>query len=185
MTERVRTAARVLAHGIRLAFNWMFIGAMWFAQLLIVALVAIIAVHVFMRYVLGGGLPWAEEVALILVIWFTFIAMALGVKKDLHVGIDVLPKRLPAWMNTGLVKLRALVVLVVALVLVYYGRGLVRVGMRSTLAATGAPEGIQHLAMPVAGVLMLYDSFMDLCGFDKEEGYVDARIVRDGEEEDS
>ncbi len=185
MTNWVWTAVRVLADGIRLGFNWLFIGAIWFAQLLIVALVTIIAVHVFMRYALGGGLRWADEVALILVVWFTFIAMALGVKKDLHVGIDVLPKRLPGWMNTGLVKLRASVILAVALVLVYYGRGLVRVGMRSTLPATGAPAGIQHLAMPVAGVLMLYDSFMDLCGFDKKDGYVDTRIVRDGEEADS
>lgn len=184
MTNRVRTTARVLADGIRWGFNWMFIGAIWLAQLLIVALVTIIAVHVFMRYALGGGLPWAEEVALILVVWFTFLAMALGVKKDLHVGIDLLPKRLPRGMNTGLVKLRASAILAVALVLVYYGRGLVRVGMRSTLPATGAPEGIQHLAMPVAGVLMLYDSFMDLCGFDKKDGYVDARIVRDGEKEE-
>jgi len=175
----------MLADGIRLGFNWMFIGAIWFAQLLIVALVAIIAVHVFMRYALGGGLRWAEEVALILVVWFTFIAMALGVKKDLHVGIDVLPKRLPGWTGTALFKLRALVILAVALVLVYYGRGLVRVGMRSTLPATGAPRAIEYLAMPVAGVLMLYDSFMDLCGFDKKDGYIDARIVRGGEEEDS
>ncbi len=185
MTNWVRTTARMLADGIRLGFNWMFIGAIWFAQLLIVALVAIIAVHVFMRYALGGGLRWAEEVALILVVWFTFIAMALGVKKDLHVGIDVLPKRLPGWTGTALFKLRALVILAVALVLVYYGRGLVRVGMRSTLPATGAPRAIEYLAMPVAGVLMLYDSFMDLCGFDKKDGYIDARIVRGGEEEDS
>ncbi len=183
MTNKLGSGAGMLADGIRRGFNGIFIGLVFLAQFLIVALVAVTAAHVFMRYVLGGGLRWAEEVALILVIWFAFIAMALGVKKDLHIGIDILPQQLPAWIKAALIKLKALVILVVALVLVYHGWRLFRAGMRSTLPATGAPAGIQHLAMPVAGLLMLYDSFMDLCGFDKKDAEVNQRVFRDDEEE--
>ena len=176
-------AAQRLADGIRLVFNWVYIGLIFCSKFLIVALVAVTSTHVFMRYVLGGGLRWAEEVALILVIWFTFIAMALGVKKNLHISINVLPKRMPQWLDTGLFKLKALVIFIVAFVMVYYGRDLFRAGMRSTLPATGMPAGIQHLAIPVAGVLMLYDSFMDLCGFDKKDRYIDEHVFRDEEED--
>ncbi len=181
--SRALATAWKLSDWIRFGFNWIYIGLVFFSKLLIVALVAVTSTHVFMRYVLGSGLRWAEEVALILVIWFTFIAMAIGVKKDLHISINVLPKNLPPWMTKALVKLKAAVILVVAFVMVYYGRDLFRIGMRSTLPATGAPAGIQHLAMPVAGLLMLYDSFMDLCGFDKKDAYINKRIFREDEED--
>lgn len=164
---------------VRFVLNWIYVIAIYLSKLMLIALVVVTSVQVFMRYVLGGGFRGAQEIALILVVWFTFIAMALGVKRDLHISINVLPSKLPVWVAFVLARLKALVVLLVAFVMVYYGRDLFHSGMRSILPATRLPAGVQHLAIPVAGFLMLYDGFMDLFGFDKKDTYVSDRIFKE------
>ena len=181
--NRFSRSAHQILNRIRVAFNGVYVALIFFSMFLLVALVVVTGTHVFMRHVLNSGLRWAEEVDLILVVWFTFIAMALGVKKDLHISVNLFSRTLNPRMETVLLKLKALAVLVVALVLVLHGWKLFQTGMRSTLPATGLPAGVQHLAMPVAGLLMLYDGLMDLCGLDKGDTPLLQRFFSRPEEE--
>ena len=65
------------------------------AQILLVIMVALVFTNVVLRYVFNSGIYWSEEASLVIVIWFTFIAFALGVKEDLHISINILPKKHP------------------------------------------------------------------------------------------
>jgi TRAP-type C4-dicarboxylate transport system permease small subunit len=67
--------------------------ALVLAMVLLVAMVIIVFMNVVLRYGFNSGIRWSEEVSLVIVIWFTFIAMALGVKENLHISITVLPKK--------------------------------------------------------------------------------------------
>ena len=64
------------------------------AQILLVIMVALVFTNVVLRYVFNSGIYWSEEASLVIVIWFTFIAFALGVKEDLHISISVLPRKM-------------------------------------------------------------------------------------------
>jgi len=65
------------------------------AQIALAAMIIIVCTTVYYRYVLNAGIIWAEEVPRILVALFAFIACAMGVRDQLHVGIGVFYNRFP------------------------------------------------------------------------------------------
>ncbi len=128
-----------------------FLVAIALAQVLLVCMVAIVFANVVLRYVFNSGIQWSEEIVLVIIIWFTFIAMALGVQERLHININVLPKSLPAKFHLSLYILRQVLQTVLASVMFYYGILLTINGSRSVLPATKIPNSINYLVVPIAG----------------------------------
>ncbi len=61
----------------------------------IIGTISIVLVNVFTRYILNTGIYWTEEVATGLFVWSVFIGSAAAYKKHMHVGVDMIVKRLP------------------------------------------------------------------------------------------
>ena len=157
-------------------FNGIHILMVYLAKVLLVAMTVIIAVHVFMRYVLRSGIHSSEELALLFAVWFIFIAMSIGVKQSLHISINILPPNAHPKFNLVITKLRDLVVMWISVVMFYYGIILVQFTMRSIMPATRLPSGILYMVLPFAAVMMFYDSLMDLLGVDTRDAEIDARL---------
>lgn len=66
------------------------------AGVLLVALIAIFGWLVFGRYVLNDTPTWVEQVALLIVVWVTFIGAAVGVWRGTHLSIDFVREAMPA-----------------------------------------------------------------------------------------
>ena len=145
------------------------------AKILLVAMVLIISVNVFLRYVMNSGLAWSEEIALLLVVWFAFIAMAMGVRQNLHIHLSILPDNLPDRLEFLLRKLRSIVILFSSTIFLYYGWILTRFTLRSILPATGIPAGVLYVIVPIAAVPMMYDAAAGLFGFGPEEGNTEGK----------
>ncbi|MEC9481936.1 MAG: TRAP transporter small permease [Halomonas sp.] len=62
---------------------------------LLVAMVLLVCVEVFYRFVLAEGISWAQEGSLYLSGWFVLFGVSWGVKHGAHIGVDVLVKKLP------------------------------------------------------------------------------------------
>jgi TRAP-type C4-dicarboxylate transport system permease small subunit len=62
----------------------------------LVLMTAIIGWQVFGRFVLGSSPAWAEQAALILMIWYVFFAAAAGVREGFHIRILALQSAMPA-----------------------------------------------------------------------------------------
>lgn len=170
-----------MRNGIVTPFNLIHIAMVYAAKALMVAMVGIIFVNVFMRYVLDSGLVWSEEVALLLAVWFIFIAMSLGVKQNLHINISILPeKSMPAWFNRTLGVLKSLVVLAVGVVMLTDGWKLTGITMRSIMPATEWPAGLLYAILPVSAVVMIYESVTDLLSIDTRDAAVDAFLAGKG-----
>lgn len=167
---------------IRKGFFYIFVALVWLARILVALMVIVVGVNVFMRYVLSTGIAWAEEVALLLLVWFTFIAFALGVKKKIHISLKIIPDTIPETLRIILEKLENVVTLSVGIVMIVYGRTLVQFTMRSVMPSLGLPSGYLYLIVPIAGVLITYDSFMDLLGQDKLDSSLN-KLFNDHEEE--
>lgn len=63
--------------------------------LLIAAMVIVIWLSVFTRYVMSDPVGWGEQVAKYLMIWATFLGASLGIRAGAHIAVDLLVDSLP------------------------------------------------------------------------------------------
>jgi TRAP-type C4-dicarboxylate transport system permease small subunit len=170
-----------MKHLIITFFNVLHIAMVYIAKLMMIAMVLIIFTNVVLRYVFNSGLMWSEEVALLLAVWFIFIAMSLGVKQGLHINISLIPEnRLPAWLARVFEILKSLAVLVLAIVMLLDGWKLVGFTMKSIMPATMWPAGLLYAVLPFSAVVMIYESLADLLGMDTRDAAVDRFLAGTG-----
>lgn len=146
-------------------FHLLYRFSILLAEVTLVAMVLIIGVNVFMRYVLSSGLKWGEEISLVLVIWFSFIAMAIGVRKNLHISIHLFRRPVPL-LDTILDKLKAATAVFVGMVIFWYGNIILQFMSRSILPATRLPSSVMYAILPLSAVLIIYEGVTDLFGYD-------------------
>jgi TRAP-type C4-dicarboxylate transport system permease small subunit len=124
---------------------------------LMAALVAAVSWQVISRYVFSAPSSWTEEVALFLLIWIGVLGAAYAFRTGVHLGLDVLPKKLtgvPAqvlkWLTLAAVVIFAVVVLVVG------GGALVALTweLKQYSAVLGLPVAFVYSVIPLAGVLI-------------------------------
>lgn len=149
------------------AFDLLFRIALVFARALMVAMVLLIGTNVFMRYVLNSGIVWSEEIANVMSVWFIFIALPLGVRKDLHISIHLFRNPKP-WLDRGLNGLKSFAALLLGYVLLRYGWILIEFTNRSVMPATELPSSTLYAMLPVSAILLIYESVTDLIGFDTD-----------------
>jgi TRAP-type C4-dicarboxylate transport system permease small subunit len=144
--------------------------------------VVIISVNVIMRYFFASGISWMEEISSnVLMTAFTFLSMAIGVKLDLHINVNLFPKGTPQWVTTILLKLKHLVLVVIGFVLFYYGILLI-MGIKGSIASIPSlPASLQFIMIPLAGFLILCDSIMSLLGVEKDDQYLNRKLMTVGE----
>ncbi len=148
-------------------FDRLFALALILAQILLVGMVVLITANVVMRYVFNSGIFWAEEVSLVMAVWFSFIAMALGVRKNLHISIHLF-RDPPVWLDKALTILKGIAELLVGYVLLRYGAILVQFTSRSIMPATELPSSVLYVILPFAAVLIIYEAVTDLLGHDTD-----------------
>ena len=71
----------------------------------------IVLVNVFLRYFMHTGLYWTEEVCTSCFVWAVYLGAAACYKRSMHMGVDVIVKRLPA-------KVKKIVTIIVDLLLI-------------------------------------------------------------------
>ena len=57
---------------------------------------ALVVTQVICRYAFAASIDWAEEVARLAFVWAMFLAIPHGIRRGVHVGIDILVMKLPA-----------------------------------------------------------------------------------------
>jgi TRAP-type C4-dicarboxylate transport system permease small subunit len=141
------------------------------AQTALLGMIVIVCVTVFCRYVLSTGIIWAEEVPRTLVALFAFIACAMGVRDRLHISVAVLYRRFKAGGAVRRVMdlVLNLATLSCGAIMTVYGWNLCSQLWRFTMAATGLPRSVQYISMPIAGVIIVFDSLLFLFGVLKDE----------------
>lgn len=111
----------------------------------------IIAVQVFMRYVMKSSLSWSEEIARYMFIWMVYIGISYGVKKSKHIKIDAAVNIFPKATRKYLYILSDLIFLSFAAILVVKSKEvsslIFKLGQASP--ATGIPMGYVYLAVPI------------------------------------
>jgi TRAP-type C4-dicarboxylate transport system permease small subunit len=124
------------------------------ASLCLLAMVAIVAYHIFSRYVLAESPAWANELAQVLTIYFSLLGAAYAYRCDLHIGMRLVRDRFTG--RARRVHELGLDVAVGAfgLAMVWWGGELVGRMTGQTLPGTGLAVAWQYLPLPICGGLL-------------------------------
>ena len=126
------------------------------ASLICAAVVVVVFLQVLFRYALHAPLDWAEELAMVLFQWVSFVGAGLAVRRGFHFHVDLVVKRLPERAQAITALLGSVSVLVVAYVLIHVGIRVMQVASFITLPVMHISKAYVFLAIPVGGVLMIW-----------------------------
>ena len=66
----------------------------------------LVSAQVFMRYVMSSSIDAADELSRLFFVWSIFLAIPHGMRRGVHVGIDVIARMLPHRVQDVLHRLR-------------------------------------------------------------------------------
>jgi TRAP-type C4-dicarboxylate transport system permease small subunit len=67
--------------------------------LLLMLMTAIVLLGVVFRYIIGDPLQWSEELARFLMLWGSFLAINVALRKNQHIRIDIILKKMPPFLH--------------------------------------------------------------------------------------
>ncbi len=134
-------------------------------MLLLGGLVTLAAAQILMRNIFDSGLPWADPLLRLIVLWLTLAGALAATRDNKHIRIDLLsrflPKRLAAWMD----RLTSAFAAIVCALLAWHGGRLVWFEYQDgTLVAPGIPAWTAELIIPLGfGLMALRFALRALC----------------------
>jgi len=129
-------------------------AALYVAGVGLVAMTAIVAYQVYMRFVVNASPPWTEASAIMIMSWFIFLGAAVGVRENFHMGFDVLLYMLPAGAKPWLRAISDIAIFAFASGMVWYGGELALRGLGVRIPVLGLPQSFTYLPIVVSGVLI-------------------------------
>lgn len=121
----------------------------------ICALVVMMALQVFMRYVLNASLSWPEELGRYLFVWVCFIGVSYSARADTHLKIDIILEYVNPKVKIVFAVIRDLSFLIFSYYMVIGGIDVYK-DMSETMQlspALGLPYKFVYLALPVGFAL--------------------------------
>lgn len=132
------------------------------ASVLMVLLIVIFGWLVYGRYVMNATPTWVEQLALLIVVWITFLGAAVGVRRKTHLSVDFIREAAPG-------PLRVLLGLVAILALIFFGAMLAWQGYvmfdrtaRRMIPLLGISEGWRAVPVVLGGALIFVFALDDL-----------------------
>ncbi len=112
--------------------------------------------EVILRYVFNTGWGGSYEITIMALIWCTFIGASLGIKENIHIGVDVLVLKFGPKTQRVLMIIAVLLCILFGVVVAIKGFAFAKFISRSNLLSRDLriPMEIGYLAVPVGGVLV-------------------------------
>jgi len=151
---------------VKAIFLWIDRAIEAFAVCSVALMTLIVTLQVFTRKVFNFVFFWSEEITLLLLVWFSFLGIAIGFRDKLHLAMDAFANRLPKRVNRWLDRFIALCTLLFGIYLMMYGWDFVQVVKNNTMSATGWSSAVKYIIMPITGVLTVFYSLLQLLGID-------------------
>ena len=141
----------ILFRGIDSTLNWILTGIM-------TVMLVVVSAQVWYRFVLNNPLAWSEEVARYLFVWLSFLGSAVGVRMNVHLGIDLVDKVLSSRNRQIMTVVVNLLMQIFLVVVIVWGIKILKVVQFQKSASLGIPMTYPYLAVPVGAGLMLFNS---------------------------
>ena len=153
---------------LRKACRALFKALEWFAIICMVVLTIIVFMDVILRYISKQGFSWTQEVATLMLVWFSLIGMAIGVLERIHISIEMFTAKLPEKAIQVLECIDHILIAVFGGTMVYYGLLIMNMTKLSTLPATKMPSSVLYVILPLSGLLVLMNAILVAANQDKK-----------------
>lgn len=120
----------------------------------LLAMTLVVGWQVFGRFVLESSPSWSEQTALVLMIWYVFLAAGAGVWERFHIRIEILEQRFePETRRRLRIAIHALIALM-GITLVVFGAQLVWLVRDHVIPSLGISRAFAYIPIPVTGALI-------------------------------
>lgn len=122
----------------------------------LVAMTLIISWQVFSRYVLEASAAWTEQAALLLMIWFIFLATAVGIREGFHISITAMIEPLgPGATRTAIIATHVIVG-IIGVGMVVWGAELTGYTWGISIPTLGISRGYAYVPIVISGALIVF-----------------------------
>ena len=130
----------------------------WFLAMLMTGMVVIVSAQVWYRFILNNPLSWSEEASRYLFVWISFMGAAAGVRYQVHLGIDLMEKILPAGSYRIAVIIVNLIIQVFLLIIIYWGFKILGIIQFQESPSMHISMRYPYMAVPVGSIFMFINS---------------------------
>lgn len=128
-----------------------------------VAMVALVTVGVFFRYVVDASLSWYDEFASYLLVWLSFYGAVVATYRNRHINFDTLAERMGPAGRRGMALVGTACSIVFQAVLLVYGVAMLQaVGHETAVSLQAVRMAWVYSVLPISGALMLAISLVRL-----------------------
>ena len=149
-------------------FHFIFSALEWFAMICLVLMTIVVFFDVILRYIFNQGMPWTQEVATLLLVWFSLTGMAIGVAEKIHISIEMFTMKCSAKVISVLETVNHILISVFGLMMIYYGLQIMKVTRNATMPATKLPSSVLYIILPLSGILVFLNALIVAAKKDKE-----------------
>jgi TRAP-type C4-dicarboxylate transport system permease small subunit len=149
-------------------FNIIFHALEWLAMISLVVMTGVVFFDVILRYIFNQGMPWTQEIATLLLVWFSLIGMAIGVGEKIHISIEMFTMKWSKKVIGILETIDHLLIAGIGVMMLVYGLQIMNVTKNSTMPATKMPSAVLYIILPLAGVLVFLNALIVAAKKDKQ-----------------
>ena len=106
------------------------------------------------RYIFSYKLGAAAETATFAQIWMILLASGIAMRKNMHVGVDILLRKLNIKTQKIIIAASTIVIMTFLIMVLKGSVQLIMVGLQSTSPAISVPMWIPYLSVPI-GILYI------------------------------
>ena len=151
--------------------------AQWLIIVFMTAMVTIVSLQVFLRYVLNNSIGWSDEISRLAFVWTIFLAIPLGVKTGMHLGINMVVARFSSRYRTVVARFVAALSAALMILVCYETVVLTYIQWEESMATTSLSSGFFTLAVAVGtGHTALHLIWIVLTG---QELTTDTKVLED------
>lgn len=124
--------------------------------ILFLAMLAVGFAQILNRFFLGTSLSWSEEFQRFAHIWIIFLAIPIGYRRGVHIGVDLLESALSLAAARRLAFVIDIGWLVLGIALVITTQTLMQVARRQTVPSMGITMDYIYLGLVIGGVYLVF-----------------------------
>ena len=119
-----------------------------------------IIIMVFGRYIFNKVPQWTEQFALFCMIWFAMFSIALAVRTDSHVKMEVVDNFVTPGVLLGFKIFGNVCTAAFGVILVIFGMEITQLTMPTMMSAFRIPLGIQYFSSVAGGFFMITNAIV-------------------------
>jgi TRAP-type C4-dicarboxylate transport system permease small subunit len=137
------------------------------ATIFMVIMVLVVFFNVLQRNFLKSSLKWSDEISTLMMVWFGFLGIAIGILERMHISIEVFTMKFPQKAIDIITRAGYILIAAFGILMVRYGIQIMSVTRNSTMPATQWPSSVLFIVLPLSGVLVIINSILVVFDLDK------------------